>query len=594
LATPSLSGDAGREGRAARGVLAGGLLLTVLAYLNTFTFAFVYDDHLMKGPHNLHLRSLASFFTHHMFAGMAQRGGYYRPVLLSWVAFVYFFLRQNTVAWHIAALVMHLLVTWLVYLVVRELSRDRMLAALAAAIFGIHPVHVEVVAWVSGAMSEGLLAALVVASLWCYLKARHAERRPFAWYLLSWFLFAAALLVKETAAALPLAILACEWTRAGQQNVDPSMRRPPFLNVAALLAPFLAITAIYVVIRHLVLRGAAAPQTSSNASAAQAWLTLPSAAWFYLRELAWPSRLSLFQPVLRIDEAGLGNFWLPLLGLAIGAALLIAVARRSRLSAFAVCFLAAMLLVPLAAISALPKYEIVHDRYLYLPSIGLAILLALAIRRFSAKMARPGIALLLAGIAVTIGTASFNAYWTNDLTLYRRATAIGPNNAIAFDLLANEMYKRGDAQSSLMLYRHALQLDPRFWATNFSMGITECELGLFQNCERELQAAAEVDPANPAEFALLADARMRLDNYAGAEQALRDGIQASPSAPQLRYLLGLALVRQGKLVDAEQAFAGEVRLNSDWSGAAKQRLEEARTLEREGGWQSWRPGPDYP
>jgi superkiller protein 3 len=219
-----------------------------------------------------------------------------------------------------------------------------------------------------------------------------------------------------------------------------------------------------------------------------------------------------------------------------------------------------MLLVPLAAVFALPKYEIVHDRYLYLPSVGFSILIALAIRKFAERMARPGIVLLLAGVAVTIVTASQSNYWANDLALFRRATAVAPNNAMAFNLLANEMYKRNQPEAALELYGRALTLDPRYWATNFSMGITECELGQWQDCERHLETASKVDDSNAAEFASLADARMRLGNYAGAEEALRRGVRALPSAPQLHYLLGVALTRQGKTEEAQQAFREEERL----------------------------------
>jgi tetratricopeptide (TPR) repeat protein len=585
-----MSGESARTGTRGRVVLLTGLLLTVLSHLNTLTFSFVYDDHQIKGARSLDLGALAGSFTQHLWAGVAQYGGYYRPVLKTWVALLYSVFGQNTVAWHVAAVAMHLLVTWLVYLVVVEVSRDRWLAAVTASVFGIHPVHVEVVAWISGAMSEGLLAALVVGSLLCYLRARRAPR-PLAWYAASWMLFAAALLVKETAIVLPLVMAVYEWVRPGEEGAS----RPRPLNLVALMAPYGTIAVVYVVVRHLVLRNAAGPaMTAPIAGAASPMLTLPSAAWFYLRQLAWPDRLSIFQPVLRVTEPGPANFWLPLLGVALAAAVLIVIARRSRLGAFAACFLIAMLLVPLAALYALPKYEIVHDRYLYLPSIGFSILVALAVRRLAPRMARPGIVLLLAGIAVTIVTATQGNYWTNDLALYRRATVVAPNNAMAFNLLANEMYKRNQPQAALELYAQALRLDPQYWATNFAMGITECELGQFQDCERHLETASEVDASNSAEFASLADARMRLGNYAGSEEALRRGIQASPSAPQLHYQLGLALMRQGKLDEAQQALADEARVNPTWATIATQRIAEARTMQREGGWQSWRPGPGYP
>lgn len=585
-----MSGETGHKWASARAVLLAGLLLTLLAFLSTVTFSFVYDDHQIQGERALALKALAGFFTRHLWAGIAQHGGYYRPVLQVWVAILYSFFGHNTVAWHVAAIAMHLLLTWLVYLVVAEYSHDRLLAALAAAVFGIHPVHVEVVAWISGAMSEGLLAVLTMTSLLGYLRARQRPLKSTAWFAGSCAAFAAALLVKETPIVLPLVFLAYEWTRPDEPNAPAS---PRLSHLAALLAPYGLIAAVYVVIRHLVLRNAGASAATVR-NTGSAWLTLPSAAWFYLRQLVWPADLSIFQPVLRIATPQAMNFWLPLAGVVVAAALLIGIARRSRTAAFAVCFMVAMLLIPLAAIGELPKYEIVHDRYLYLPSAGFAILVALGLQKLAARMTRPGVLLLLAGIGVTIVTATQANYWNNDVTLYEHAVAVAPNNVMGYNLLANEMYKRNRGEDALELYRRALALDPHYWATNFSMGLTECGLGRLGDCARHLQTATDVDDSNPAEFAVLGDAHMRLGDYSGAEAELRRGIQASPNAAQLHLLLGLTLMRQGKLDAAQQAFVDEARLSPAFAAAANERLEEARRLQRDGGWQNWRPGPDYP
>ena len=558
VATPAMTADARREWAQPRTILLGGLLLTLLAYLNTLTFQFVYDDHQLKGPGGyLDAGVIASYFTHHLWAGIAQHGGYYRPVLQTWVVLVHFFLGQNVVAWHVTAIAMHLLVTWLVYLAVADIARDRLLAAVTAGIFGVHPVHVEVVAWISGAMSEGLLAALTLGSLVCYMRARREREHPLRWHATSWLLFAAALLVKETAAALPIVIAAYEWIRPAE---DKAHRSRTILNAGALAAPYGVVFVAYFFVRHMVLSGVAAMPSDPGAIAAPMWQTLPSAAWFYLRELAWP-RLSIFQPVVPVATADFGSFWLPLAGVVVVAVALIVIARRSALAAFAASFLAAMLLVPVLAVYALPKYELVHDRYLYLPSVGLALLLAVGVRQLATKMARPAIVLLLVGVVVTIVTAAENNDWTNDFTLFRHAAAAAPNNPMPLNLLANEMFKQGHAGEALHLYRRALEIDPELWATNFSLGVTECGLGLFPPCDQHLSAAARLDPQSSVQFLYLGQARIELENYGGAEDALLKGIALAPSSPGFHYLLGVAQLREGKLAAAKGSAQAELNIN---------------------------------
>jgi len=582
-----MTADARRAWAQPRTILLGGLLLTLLAYLNTLTFQFVYDDHQLKGPGGyLDAGVIAGYFTHHLWAGIAQHGGYYRPVLQTWVVLVHFFLGQHVVAWHVTAIAMHLAVTWLVYLAVMEISRDRLLAAVAAGIFGVHPVHVEVVAWVSGAMSEGLLAALTLGSLVCYLRARRAQDHPLRWYGASWALFAAALMVKETAAALPIVIIAFEWIRPGD---DEPRCSGSFVNAAALALPYGVVFAAYFLVRHLVLSRAAAPVTAVTTSAAPMWLTLPSAAWFYLRELAWPSRLSLFQPVGQVTDMGASDFWLPLAGVVVVAAAVILIARRSALAAFAASFIAAMLLVPLVAIYALPKYELVHDRYLYLPSVGLALLLAVGVRQLATKMARPAILLLLAGVAVTIVTAAQNNVWTNDLTLFRHASAAAPNNPMPLDLLANEMFKQGKVDDALRLYRRALDIDPQLWATAFSLGISECEVRLFPDCALHLSQAVDIDEQNAVQYGYLGRAELQIGDNAAAERSMRRGIRLFPDTFLLRYYLAIALGRQGRLAEAKAALQDEIALNSPWTELMRYSISEIANIEARGG-SVW-PGP---
>ena len=103
---------------------------------------------------------------------------------------------------------MHLVVTWLVYVLVRKVTGQFTTAWLAAVIFGVHPIHHEVVAWVSGT-TESLFAILFLLAFLAYLRSR--EESKALWMSLSCALYALALLSKETAIVLPALVFAHAW-----------------------------------------------------------------------------------------------------------------------------------------------------------------------------------------------------------------------------------------------------------------------------------------------------------------------------------------------------------------------------------------------
>src|SRR5262249_6649450 len=198
------------------------LILIVVAYVGTLGFQFVYDDpaQVLHNPLLHSWSNLPGFFTHDVWnfnqvAGVPPTN-YYRPAFLTWLLINYTIFGSRAWCWHLSALSVHLLVTLLVCRLAFELTRDRVTAVISAAIFGLHPVHIEAVAWISGA-SESLVAAPFGASLLCHIKARSpaaiGERRRMSagfYRLASLFLCVVALLSKETAIALPGAILLYE------------------------------------------------------------------------------------------------------------------------------------------------------------------------------------------------------------------------------------------------------------------------------------------------------------------------------------------------------------------------------------------------
>ena len=207
-------------------------------------------------------------------------------------------------------------------------------------------------------------------------------------------------------------------------------------------APYAAVALAYMALRHYVLRGLGYPE-------AKPWLdvamTLPSFLWFYVRELLWPVGLSVFRDMPLVHTPGLTNFVLPLAGVAAAVGALLWASHRSRQAAFGAWWIAVLMVPPIAGIYAFIQEDLVHDRYLYLPSVGFAIVLAWAIRSIKSDgrelLGAPQVPVaitLVLGCALAAGTALQNVYWMNDLILYAHAVNAAPKNVIAINHLANE------------------------------------------------------------------------------------------------------------------------------------------------------------
>src|SRR4051794_31590119 len=186
-----------------------------LLYARSLWSNFVYDDiiQIVKNPRIAAWSYLPSYFTEQLWAGI-QSTSYYRPLLLVWMRLNHFLFGLNPVGWHASSVLLHLGATGLAFLLARRLLRgpeagqapslrgDSQAALVAAGIFMLHPLQVESVAWPSAA-NESLAAIFIFASYLFFLRSNDdgsANRN----LLLSWLMFALALMTKETAIIAPV------------------------------------------------------------------------------------------------------------------------------------------------------------------------------------------------------------------------------------------------------------------------------------------------------------------------------------------------------------------------------------------------------
>jgi tetratricopeptide (TPR) repeat protein len=552
-------------------VLACGV--TALVYLRTLSFAFVYDDVLLllRNPAMRNWSYLPQYFTSHVLAALYPNAGgnYFRPLLLLWLRLNYVLFGPKATGWHATTVLCHVLATYLVFRVVQQITSDRMAAFIAALLFGLHPAHIESVAWISG-VSDPLMSCFFLSSLLAFFDWRKSANTSAA--VCSLVLFGFALFSKETAAVLPVLIFVSVLAEPRTDNVpEPAMRRI-WLAIRE-SASYTLVAAVYFAVRFRALHGFSHPEISLSWT--QVFLTWPAVLWFYVRHLVLPTGLSEFYSLNYVDSATARGFWLPLAMLAIVVlASWFWIRVLFQRPAWFALALIVLPLLPVLDLRSLTVGDVVHDRYLYLPVAGFVLLVALSLREIERRMASfHAISLPLAGavlIAIVFAalTLTQQTQWMDDIQLYTRGTESAPDNLTVRDNLANALLSANQPQRAIPLYLDVLKRNPNFWRSNYNLGFAYYKTGDFAAAEKSLQRAVMIDSSDSDQYIYLALVELQLKKFPAAADDARQAIARNPQARGYYFVLGLICESQGDTNAAIAAFSTELREHPDNAPAA--------------------------
>ena len=560
--------------------------VTALAYLGTLAFGFIYDDKpaIVDNTSIRSWGSLSHYFIPQFSSANGTLGGgtFYRPIALLWLRLNYACFGLNPAGWHLALLACHVLTTYLVFAVVRKLTNHRATAAIAGLLFGLHPVHVENVAWLSS-VNDLLMSAFLVGSFLAYLKFRERGKIKM-WVGISLLLFALALLSKETAAIFPLLILGFAITSISPLTFQQESLKSA-LKETWVAIPYFIVLVGYLAIRIPMLHGLATPV------APLPWTTMfftwPSVIWFDLKHLLLPLSSSEFYSLAYVTKPAFADFLLPVLFVIV--ALMAASYGILRLSNPGLGFFAllwvALPILPTLYLRAVAPDNFVHDRFLYLPSVGIVLLLSLAIEQISiSRKPRSTVGVVkwaivgLLAAAAFVATITYQLHWANNILLYSNGIKSAPQNLIVKDNLANELSDLGHYDSAIPLYLSVLQQNPRFWSSNYNLGYTYYRTGRFAEAEDYLTRAIRIDDRDPDEFIFLARAQMEQGKLAQASQSAELALQRAPLSPGFHFVRAKILEARGleKLAVAE--YQAEVIYHPE-NAVARSELQRARSLQ---------------
>jgi tetratricopeptide (TPR) repeat protein len=525
------------------------LALTALVYSPALRFAFVLDDSWQLVSNQLiqSWRFVPGYFAGHVWQhlGAGVPANYYRPLNFLWFRINDALFGLAPAGWHAAAVLLHVLVTFLAYQVARRVTGRPLVAATTALVFGIHPMRHEVVGWISGT-TESFWSVFFFAAFLAYLQWR--EKKNAIWMIGSCALYAAALFSKESAILLPLVVLAHAWLYDTRTATAAPAAPSRLWEAAKPAMAFLPVAAAYLLVRQSVLHGFSHPKVAVPWSTLL--LSLPSVALFYVRQWLLPDGMSAFYAVSLQPRFTAAHVLLPLLVLAALALGLWLIREKlgSREVAFSVAWMVAGLL-PAFDLGVFPEGNIVHDRYFYLPSFGAALLVALALDKLSQDVPLFGfprrwlVATAALVAFLSYATANATKYWVSSYAVFDHASLFAPQDpilrndfSITLVLLGHESYERGDWLAAEGFFQRAQQINPAAADNYLQLGMVDMHTG------RPKQAEAN----------------------------LRDGIELRPDVPMYHFVLGIALAQQNNCAAARAEFAEVLALNPDFTAARKE------------------------
>lgn len=487
---------------------------------------------------------------------------------------------------HVTNLMLHVANVCLLFGLLRWTTGRQWVSALAASVFGLHPLRVEVVAWVAE-RKELLSVFFGLLTIAAYVWYTH---RTNAWwrYTVVLVLFTLALMSKPMLVTLPFVLLLLDWWPLGRYRLDDHPL-PKFAPLAAWYTveklPLFTLSAVSSYITYTVQQGGGAVSQLESLPLGVRIENALVGCMQYLERTFWPAELSFLYPHPLTS--------LPAGQVALAAVLLIAIslatvffARRLRYAPVGWFWFLGALVPTLGFVQV--GLQATADRYTYWPAIGLSILFAWLLADIAARLRLMPVFRVAASVAIlgglSIATWRQVAVWHDTLTLADHALEVDPQNSIAMTVAAQTLSSEGKFNEAIAMYRAALATEtplaqahrpetktllaatllntgevdeasslaaesvaekPQLAMSRLTLGTAFMEQGRLDEAQAELQAAIAIDSMLAAAHANLSNVLIQLGDYPAAITHGQQAVELSNDLVAAHYNLGRALAAVG-------------------------------------------------
>ena len=461
---------------------------------------------------------------------------------------------------------LHLLNTLLLFFVFKRWTAEVWPAAIAAAIFALHPIAVESVAWV--AARKNLLSSffwILTILMYC----RYTERPCSTRYLAVLLTYILGLMAKPMLVTLPFVLLLMDYWPLGRLELN-NIGMSRHIGLPRLIAekiPLLALAALSIFLSMSSLQG---HNSLMDYDAVPMGLRIGNALVsyaVYIGKLFWPFELSVFYPFPKTIP-----LWQPVVAAILLLGVTLGVLRFYRKKPYLIVGWLWYLgtLVPVIGLVQAGLWPAMADRFAYIPFVGLYIMIAWVWADISiVKRNSKAFFLLFASIVLILAARTWQqaAYWKNSLTLFEHAIELDEKNIIAHNNIGRALIEKSRVAEAVEHYRHALRYNPNYVSAQKNLGAALALQGKTDEAILHLFEALEIDPR-------LADAHYNLGNIfteqSKPEEAIRhyyEALSLDPEYFEAHNNLANLLADLGRHDDAVRHFEAAVRINPRYAKA---------------------------
>jgi len=449
---------------------------------------------------------------------------------------------------HFTNLLLHIANTLLLFTVLKQMTAALWRSAFVAALFALHPLHVESVAWIAE-RKDVLSTFFWMLTMIAYLS--YVRRPGIGRYLLALLVFALGLMAKPMLVTLPFVLLLLDYWPLGRLRLRGDVNRKSWSRLVCEKVPFFTLSAISSIVTFLVQQSGAAVATVEKVPIdfriANALVSYIS----YIVKMVYPRRLAVLYPLSGHDLLT----WRPVVSLIILLSLsaaIIRIAQRRRYIAVGWLWYLGTL-VPVIGLIQVGE-QAFADRYTYIPLIGLFIIVGWALPDLLSKWRYRKITLALsAGIVLVvllICTRIQVRYWQDSFTLFGHALEVTENNAGMHRAMGLSLVSQRRFDEAVSHCRQAVQINPNSARLHESLGITLAAQGNFDEAISSYHQALQLKPNYAEVYNYLGDALQSQGRLDEAVNSYSQALQLKPNYAEAHNNLSVALLFKGRSNEA--------------------------------------------
>ncbi len=476
---------------------------------------------------------------------------------------------------HLTNLLLHIISTLLLFGVLKKMTGATWQSAFVAALFALHPLHVESVAWISE-RKDVLSTVFWMLTMAAYV--RYVERRAVGWYLLMLLAFALGLMAKPMLVTLPFVLLLLDYWPLGRisfggpedKDDDKAVKTylpwQSFFHLVREKIPFFILTAVSSVITYTVQQRGGAIATIEKFPLSFRIRNAIMSYSTYINKTIWPNDLAVFYNAHVIVVVKAIASAAVLLAISI---LIIYLSKKHRYLLVGWLWYIGTLVPVIGLVQV--GHQAYADRYTYIPLIGLFIIITWGVPDFLHKSQHRRVTLVTLAVIVlsslSVCTYFQQSYWRNSITLFNHTLNVTKDNYWIHFSLANLLLKQNKLEEAESHFLEADRITLYYPRLYYSMGVLMHKQGRITEAIEYFNLSVKNEPDD---FESHYNLGILLSNQGEYEQAInhiRKAVKLRPDSAEMHCSLGFLLSYQGQTDEAIREYRAALEINPNLTQA---------------------------